>query len=377
MKSINKELFIKNIDRMINNSDKGASGFWYDTEDCCGNPEVFSEIKQGIKNHRSVDLEHDVCMWNRDIMYGNKSGNIQSGCFHCCGLRDAKYLSSKMLKDVLLRFKRRYLSGEYEKHKDYDCKIELKPLLTDNESNYIKKQQHLEPIKEREKRLKQAEKAIRMNPNDEEWINMLGAYYGTNVVQMLYDGESIDFSKEFAKDIVGGENLTYDECLDLQWKTRHKKKHSGFQTLYYNIPLGFKGQIERKSKGYICFKRIYIDGMYPDGGCFSNKEDHVWMDEKGFEKYNVDDCVEFFAEVYKYIKKSDGKFIDFGLRNPEGVTKIDKYKLPSNKEIASQYIDDIICESCYLHDQCNGSNCIRNSKERRKLKKSMLDVVLK
>lgn len=40
MKTINKELFIKNIDIMINNSSKGASGFWYDTEDFCGNPEV-------------------------------------------------------------------------------------------------------------------------------------------------------------------------------------------------------------------------------------------------------------------------------------------------------------------------------------------------
>ena len=297
--------------------------------------------------------------------------------FHCCGLRDAKYLSSKMLKDILLRFKRRYISGEYEKHKDYECKIELKPLLTESEINHIKHEQHMEPIIERKNKLKQAEKVIQMNPDDQEWIDMLGAHYGTNVVQMLYDGGSIDFSEEFAKNIVGGEKLTYDECLDLQWKTKNIKKHTGFQTLYYNIPLGFKGQIERKSNGHICFKRIYIDGMYPDGVCFSIKEDHVWMDEKGFEDYNVGDCLEFFAEVYKYIKKSDGKVIDFGLRNPEGVTKIDKYKLPTDKEIASQYIDDIICESCYMYDQCNRVSCIRNTKDKKELKKSMLNIVLK
>ena len=60
MKTINKELFIKNIDIMINNSSKGASGFWYDTEDFCGNPEVFIVIKKVLKEHNSVNLEHDI-----------------------------------------------------------------------------------------------------------------------------------------------------------------------------------------------------------------------------------------------------------------------------------------------------------------------------
>ncbi len=378
MKTINKELFIKNIDIMINNSSKGASGFWYDTEDCCGNPEVFIAIKKGLKEHKSVNLEHDICPWNRDVMYGNKYGSIQSGCFHSCGLRDAKYLSPKLLKDILLRFKKRYLNGEYEIHKNHDCKVELRPLLTEGESNYIKKQQELEPIIERKKKQKAAEKAIKMNPDDESWINMLGAYYGTNIVLQAEENDSgMDFSREFAKGIVGAENITYDECLDLQWKTRDKKKHSAFQALYYNIPLGFKGQIERKSNGHICFKRIYIDAMYGDGVCYFDKEDHVWMDEKGFEKYNVDDYVEFFAEVYRYIKKSDGKIIDFGLRNPSGVTKIEKYKLPSDKALANQAINEIICETCYLREQCNGVICMRNPKEKRSLKKSMLDVVLK
>jgi hypothetical protein len=293
-------------------------------------------------------------------------------------LRDAKYLSPKLLKDILLRFKKRYLNGEYEIHKNHDCKVELRPLLTEGESNYIKKQQELEPIIDRKKKQKAAEKAIKMNPDDESWINMLGAYYGTNIVLQAEENDSgMDFSREFAKGIVGAENITYDECLDLQWKTRDKKKHSAFQALYYNIPLGFKGQIERKSNGHICFKRIYIDAMYGDGVCYFDKEDHVWMDEKGFEKYNVDDYVEFFAEVYRYIKKSDGKIIDFGLRNPSGVTKIEKYKLPSDKALANQAINEIICETCYLREQCNGVICMRNPKEKRSLKKSMLDVVLK
>ena len=85
MKSINKELFIKNIDRMINDSNKGPSGFWYDTEDCCVNPEIFSEIKQGIKEHRLVNLEHDICMWNRDIMYYDDEGKCHLYYFDLIG----------------------------------------------------------------------------------------------------------------------------------------------------------------------------------------------------------------------------------------------------------------------------------------------------
>ena len=51
-----------------------------------------------------------------------------------------------------------------------------------------------------------------------------------------------------------------------------------------------------------CLKRIFISGMYTDGTMFDGKEDHVWMDKSGFEKYAVGDGVSFGAEVYRYVK---------------------------------------------------------------------------
>lgn len=372
MKQVNKELFIKNIDKMINNSDKGASGFWTDTEDCCGNPEIFSEIKNALKEHKSVYLEYDICPWNRDVMYGSKDGHIQSGCFHCCGLYDARYLSSKMLRDILLRFKKRYLSGEYDNHKDYKSSTPVKPLLTKTEEAHIEKEKHLEPIRERNKRLKRAENAVKMHPNNKHWKNMLGAFYETNTVT----ADGIVFSKNFAKGIVGGEKLTYDECLELQWKSVGKKEHTKFKELYINqdMPI-FKGQIDKINNEYVCFNRIFIDYMRMDGIFNVGKEDHVWMDKRSFKKYNIGDCVEFYAEVYRYIKTSNGKILDYGLRNPKDIKKIDKYQLPSDKQLQEQIINDILCESCFLYDQCDRSYCIRNGKEKRDLKKSMMAIV--
>lgn len=61
--------------------------------------------------------------------------------------------------------------------------------------------------------------------------------------------------------------------------------------------------------------------MYPDGMMFGSKEEHVWMNKAGFEKFNVGDSVSFGAEVYRYIKTGNGKLIDYGLRNPTGIKK--------------------------------------------------------
>lgn len=369
MKKVNKELFIKNIDIMINNSKKGASGFWVDSEDCCGNPDIFPEIKKAQKEHRMFSLEKDVCPWNRDIMYGSKDGNIQSGCFHSCGLRDAKYLNSKMLRDVLIRFKNRYLNGDYNNHENYGCRDEIIPLLTESEIRHIKNEQYAEPIREMQKRLKRAENAIKLNPDDKKWKKTLGAFYEINTVTP----DGIVFCKGFEKDIVGGENLTYDDCLYLQWKSVGKKEHTQFEELYINhdIPT-FKGQINKINDNYVCFNRIYIDYLRMDGIYNVGKEDHVWMDKKDFKEYNIGDCVEFYAEVCRYIKKSNGKILDYGLRNPENIRKIEKYQLPTDSELKAQMIDDILCESCFLYDQCDRVFCIRNQSEKRDLKKSML-----
>ncbi|MCF0131483.1 MAG: hypothetical protein HUJ71_07120 [Pseudobutyrivibrio sp.] len=110
-------------------------------------------------------------------------------------------------------------------------------------------------------------------------------------------------------DVVGGERLTKEEYQRIL-KQSEPHCRGWFMTCAHAIPLGFAGQIERVTKDKICFKRIYVSGMYPDGICFDGKEDHVWMDLKGFEEYSVGDSLEFFAEVYRYLKTSNGKLID-------------------------------------------------------------------
>ncbi len=103
--------------------------------------------------------------------------------------------------------------------------------------------------------------------------------------------------------------------------------------------------------------------------------DHVWFDEHEIEGYGVGDCLSFFAEPYCYIKTGKGKQIDFGLRNPQGIKKIEKYELPSDEELMLQSIDTIICETCYLNEQCFGGMCIRDKKELQSLRKDMLKAV--
>ena len=78
------------------------------------------------------------------------------------------------------------------------------------------------------------------------------------------------------KDIVGAEKLTYPDFIDIQIQTG-KNYRGGFMLCYYYCPIGFKGEVEKFGKGRICFSRIFIDGMYPDGVWFEGKEDHVWM----------------------------------------------------------------------------------------------------
>ena len=115
--------------------------------------------------------------------------------------------------------------------------------------------------------------------------------------------------------------------------------------------------------------------MYPDGDCFVGKEDHVWMDISGFENFQVGDCVSFSADIYRYIKTKNGKQIDFGLRNPQGIKRIEAYELPSDDELMEQEIEQMLCETCYLGEHCNKVSCLRPQNDMRTLKKQMLDVL--
>lgn len=118
---------------------------------------------------------------------------------------------------------------------------------------------------------------------------------------------------------------------------------------HHGVPLGFAGQIERITPKNICFKRIYVSGMYMDG--------------------------EFFAETYRYLKTSNGKQIDFGLRNPSGIKKVDSYKLPSDDDLFHQSVNQIICEGCMLRDHCYGGMCLANKEWLDGMRKLMFDAV--
>lgn len=195
-------------------------------------------------------------------------------------------------------------------------------------------------------------------------------HYGDDTVVSSEIG-CLDFSPTGKLDVVGGEKLTYDEYIDIQIRSSGKQR-IWFEICYYNLPSEFMGCIEKKTKKNICFKRIYVSGMYPDGcDFFEGKEDHVWMDIQGFENFKIGDCVSFFADVYRYIKTGNGKILDYSLRNPQGIKQIDSYQLPSDDDIIRQGINQILCETCYLSEHCNRTNCLRNPEEFQVLREQM------
>lgn len=166
---------------------------------------------------------------------------------------------------------------------------------------------------------------------DPEWEMFKKVHYGSEAVYQSEWG-TIDFDPERKNEVVGGDKLTYDEYLEVL-KASCGKCRSWFETCYYECALGFKGEIEKKTKDKICFKRIYVSGMYRDGTCFDGTEDHVWMDIKDFEIYQVGDNLSFFTDIYLYLKTGNGKIIDYGLRNLSSIQKVDDYELPSNDDL--------------------------------------------
>ena len=371
MKTEKKEKTIEVLDVMIQHADKGPSGFWVDDYEGCGNPQIFPEFEDGLKRGRLVQKEHYLCPWNTAVMYGNGQGNIHTGCYYSCSIDKAKYLSPKIIKSILRRFKSALTSGKY------DNKDQITPLLTASEIEYIeeqeKKQKQLEEERHKASLVERTKKAEKLIPKHPEYKELFALYYGEKIIVQTYEG-NIDFDPNGYRDVVGAERFSYDDYIDVQIRSFHKTR-GWFATCYHSIPLSFKGTIERKAKDNICFERIFVEGMYPDGSCFDGKEEHVWMSTNGFEEYEIGDSVSFFAEVYRYIKTSNGKQIDFGLRNPENIKRIPPYELPTEEELIEQSVNEIICETCYLGEQCNRVYCIRPQKELKQMKKQMLKMI--
>lgn len=128
----------------------------------------------------------------------------------------------------------------------------------------------------------------------EDFKELIKTNYGESVCTFV-PGGVICFDPNSLKEIVGAKNITYDEYIDIQIRSLGQYR-SSFEACYFNYPIGFKGQIEKKAKKRVCFKRIFVSGMYPDGEMFDGKEDHVWMAQTGFESFKVGDCVEFSAK---------------------------------------------------------------------------------
>ena len=67
--------------------------------------------------------------------------------------------------------------------------------------------------------------------------------------------------------------------------------------------------------------------------------------------------------------------MDYGLRNPEEITPIPSYELPTDEELAEQAAHQIICETCYLSEHCNRMMCMRQ-KETDQLVKQMKNALI-
>lgn len=367
-----KKETISLIDVMIDQAYCGPSGFWTDDYEGCGNPLIFPEFEDGLKHGKNVSKNHFLCPWDTDILFGSSKGCSSSGCYHRCSIREAKFLPTELLKTVLERFKDNVISGKY----DNECPIE--PLLTpddrvvlEKEKERIRVEKETEDNKRQQERLKKASKLLKKYADDDEAVGLISAHYGEKTSVQTYDHGILFFDPDGISSVVGGEKLSYDDYLDAQLKSSKDSRFYFLRCYHEAVPLEFKGRIEKITKDNVCFKRIYISGMFFDGICFDGKENHVWMQKDAFGDCNVGDAFSFSAEVYRYLKKGDGKSIDYGLRNPESIKKIDDYELPSDEELQAQEMQSIICETCYLSEHCNRFDCILNQpkKKRRNRKK--------
>ena len=356
MKRKNKNEMIETLNAMIKHADKGPSGFWVDEDDACGNPLIFPEFKEGIKHGNYVSKSHTSCPWDFDIMYGADTKS-HSGCYYRCGIRKARFLKEEELRNVLIRFKDRFLNGDYANDKE-----KIYPLLTENEINIINKRIKQDEdnknklIKqERQGRAKKASKLIEKYPRFKDLIEDV---YETDAIVGGY-GAPIFFSTNYKEEVKGAEKMTYNDYLDAQFSSLDKDCHDGFANAFFGDELYYMAEIEKINDKHICFKRVFISGTHSDGIGFKGKEDHVWMDIKGFEKYKVGDCLSFGADTYRYVKKGNGKQIAYGLCNPYLVEKIDKYELPTDDELYAQVLQDIECEVCLFTDHCDRVFCIK------------------
>ena len=86
------------------------------------------------------------------------------------------------------------------------------------------------------------------------------AHYGAKVCVQT-EGSMVMFNPDSQKEVVGAERMSYDEYLDVQIASLGKLRRE-FVNLYFNIPMGFKGEIEKMNKDKVCFKRIFTRDVF-------------------------------------------------------------------------------------------------------------------
>ena len=191
------------------------------------------------------------------------------------------------------------------------------------------------------------------------WKEIKKQFYKTNVFSQSLFG-NIDFNPDNMKNVKNGNFKSYDEYLEVQ-KRSHGKIRDNFETCYYSmVDYKFSGKIEffTPAKNKVIFTRIAIKGMMSDGDMFEGKEDHIWMDMEPFKEFSPGDNLRFSADIERYMKRKNGKLIDYELSNPRMIEKIESYKIPTDDELLRQQIKMIICETCVYHDQCYQVFCL-------------------
>lgn len=200
-----------------------------------------------------------------------------------------------------------------------------------------------------------------------KWEDFKKAHYGKDIC-VHYNGGVIDFSPRSIQEVEHGAFKSYDEYLDVQMRSCDKSRDYFELCFYYGGGCtDFRGKIDRLDpiKGKVIFKRIMVSGTYSDGTGFYGKEDHVWMDQDGFTGFQPGDCLWFSAEIYRYMRRGNGKLIDYGLRAPATIRKTDAYMVPTDEELIEQQINQLVCETCRYYPHCSMGICIANEQERR------------
>ena len=67
--------------------------------------------------------------------------------------------------------------------------------------------------------------------------------------------------------------------------------------------------------------------------------------------------------------------IDYGLRNPTGIQKIEAYELPSDDALIMKEVKQLICETCFLSEQCNRNYCTMDPKQKHLLEQEMFHAI--